>query len=253
MNRKVSLLLLFLFISTATAYEIEDVCVTVYRDGYCHISQTFSVEEDIIVVIPLFGEHWENVLVTGDTVLDYEISENELIVDTGSSTQITVEYDTPDLTDKEGMVWTIEITTPVPITLALPHGMTVVDLSDVPLKISETVITLPEGTQTVSYFFTTEEESGHSILNFLLVACSVIGVVGTYLFWKIRTKFSDLPKEEKKIVKFLEEHGDSLSSTIRKSLKIPRTTAWRRFNRMEEKGIIEIERGKENYIKLKRL
>jgi len=76
---------------------------------------------------------------------------------------------------------------------------------------------------------------------------------GVYVLWRKKLKFSGLTNEEKEVIKFLKKNGDSLSSDIRKSLNIPKTTAWRLFKRLEEKGVIEIKKGKENYIKLRRI
>ncbi|MCK4310369.1 MAG: winged helix-turn-helix transcriptional regulator, partial [Methanomicrobia archaeon] len=76
---------------------------------------------------------------------------------------------------------------------------------------------------------------------------------GFYILWRKKIRFSNFTNEEREVIKFLKENGDSLSSEIRKNLNIPKTTAWRLFRRLEEKEIITIKKGKENYIKLKRL
>jgi len=137
--------------------ETQDLSITVYRDGYCHISQVLSVEGDSMVSIPVFGKNLENVLITGNReILNYDISGNEIIVDTEDNTKINIEYDTPDLTGKEGIVWTLEISSPSEFTVIFPEGITVIDLNNIPLEISGNKIKVSEGDQKISYFFTAE-------------------------------------------------------------------------------------------------
>ncbi|HDM22742.1 MAG TPA: winged helix-turn-helix transcriptional regulator [Methanomicrobia archaeon] len=254
MNPKILFFLIFLILPVLSGEESQEINITVYRDGYCHVSQILNVEENTIVTVPVFGENLENILITGDrNILYYDISGKEITVDTEENTEINIEYDTPDLTSKEGILWTLSVNSPSEFTVIFPEGATVVDLSSVPLEISGNMIKMPEGYQKLSYFFTSETKKQINFIFPLIALFLALLFLGTYILWNKKRKFSDLAEEEKRVIEFLERNGDSLSSEIRKNLGIPKTTAWRLFRRMEEKGVIEIKKGKENYIKLKKL
>ena len=49
------------------------------------------------------------------------------------------------------------------------------------------------------------------------------------------------------------EHGGRASQAeIYDALRVPKTTVWRMFKRLEEKGIVKVVRGrKENWVKLR--
>ncbi|HEC95579.1 MAG TPA: winged helix-turn-helix transcriptional regulator [Euryarchaeota archaeon] len=254
MNPKIFFFLIFLIIPCIYGEETQELTITVYRDGYCHISQVLSVDEDIMISILVFGENLDNILITGEKeILDYDISGNEIIIDTENNTKINIEYDTPDLTSKEGIVWTLEITSPMEFTVIFPEGITVIDLNNIPLEISENKIKVSKGDQKISYFFTAETREQSKFVYPLMIIGVILFCLGVYILQRKKIKFSKLTNEEKEVIEFLKKNGDSLSSDIRKSLNIPKTTAWRLFKRLEEKEIIEIKKGKENYIKLKRL
>ena len=254
MNPKILFFLIFFMIPYIYGEETQELSITVYRDGYCHISQVLNADEDVMISIPVFGENLDNILITGkEEILDYDISGNRIIIDTENNTEINIEYDTPELTSKEGIVWTLEITSPIEFTVIFPEGITVIDLNNIPLEISENKIKISRGDQEISYFFTAETREQSKFVYFLVGICAILFCLGVYVLRGKKIKFSGLANEEKEVIEFLKKNGDSLSSDIRKSLNIPKTTAWRLFKRLEEKEIIEIKKGKENYIKLKRL
>ena len=62
----------------------------------------------------------------------------------------------------------------------------------------------------------------------------------------------DLREDDKEIVKFIHENGDSaLESDLRKKFLLPRTTMWRAVKRLERHGLIEIsKKDQQNLIKL---
>jgi uncharacterized membrane protein len=62
----------------------------------------------------------------------------------------------------------------------------------------------------------------------------------------------DLREDDKDIVKFIHENGDSaLESDLRKKFLLPRTTMWRAVKRLERYGLIEItKKDQQNLIKL---
>jgi uncharacterized membrane protein len=62
----------------------------------------------------------------------------------------------------------------------------------------------------------------------------------------------DLREDDKEIIKFIHENGDSaLESDLRKKFLLPRTTMWRAVKRLERHGLIEItKKDQQNLIKL---
>ena len=62
----------------------------------------------------------------------------------------------------------------------------------------------------------------------------------------------DLREDDKEIIKFIHEKGDSaLESDLRKKFILPRTTMWRAVKRLERHGLIEItKKDQQNLIKL---
>ena len=62
----------------------------------------------------------------------------------------------------------------------------------------------------------------------------------------------DLREDDKEIIKFIHENGDSaLESDLRKKFLLPRTTMWRAVKRLERHGLIEItKKDLQNLIKL---
>jgi len=62
----------------------------------------------------------------------------------------------------------------------------------------------------------------------------------------------DLREDDKEIIKFIHENGDSaLESDLRKKFLLPRTTMWRAVKRLERHELIEItKKDQQNLIKL---
>nr|WP_240922573.1 MarR family transcriptional regulator [Thermococcus sp. 9N3] len=239
-----------------------------------------------------------------------------------STTKITVTYFTASLTSKEGKVWNLTYSFPYPVTIKLPPGAVVVDLSDVPLKITSDTITMPPGNQSVSYILplpttttsppsttttsttttpisntqsttsstvstaststspatipesTSPQEPGTSAASGgrdlfpILGILAVIGIPAVAYWAKKRGNPGNLPLSREEFKEKLEamgltdeeinallyvydQGGRAKQADVRKALGIPKTTAWRMFKRLEEKGLVRVyKRGKENWVEL---
>ncbi|WP_234394362.1 helix-turn-helix transcriptional regulator [Thermococcus piezophilus] len=223
---------------------------------------------------------------------------------------VRVSYYTPDLTSKDGIVWTLKVSSESPFTVVLPENYIVVDLSDIPLEINGNSIVMPAGNQTVSYVLeylpvgtetaqtqttqsisetsasesfvnstapsttgsSTETPSGGStswatIGILALFALSIGGFI--YLksgkeesglapsisredFEKRLTEY-DLTKDEEKALLYLfDRGGKARQSEVRETLGIPKTTAWRMFQRLEKQGLVRVYKKKrENWVELR--
>ena len=271
------IMIALLLLPQVSAYTISSLVLAVYPDGYVKTEYEILPEDySSQIELPLIGGHYENVIVEDENgnPLDFRLENGTLFIYPGDAEIVTVSYYTPDITSKEGIVWTVNVSSGVPFEVVLPEGTVVVDLSDVPLEINGTSITMPPGNQSISYVLgesrsyegtTDEDTSGSGIpVKALLATVAVLagGAVAGYWF-KIRGRKIDveallesdeLRDEEKQAIRYLLEHGGRASQAkIRDALGLPKTTAWRMFRRLEEKGFIKIIRGrKENWVELRR-
>src|SRR4030042_1661167 len=130
-------------IATATAagevrFEVEDMTLTIYRDGLVHVKQTLNVDELYPeIILTLLSSSIENVIVLDENQLavDYEINGGNLTVFTLGAEHVSVEYDTIALTRKEAEVWTFIADNPYNLTVFLPQNSTVIYLSKMPTAI----------------------------------------------------------------------------------------------------------------------
>ncbi|WP_367883735.1 hypothetical protein [Thermococcus peptonophilus] len=99
-----------------------------------------------VTVPPLLGNHVENIIAedeNGTPPLNYQVFGDGILVYVNNAGVVNVSYYTPDLTSKEGLVWTLNISVDEPFTVILPENAVIVDLSDIPLDISGDEITMP--------------------------------------------------------------------------------------------------------------
>ncbi|NJE55370.1 winged helix-turn-helix transcriptional regulator [Thermococcus sp. 21S9] len=317
------LLLLTLPIVLAQA-TVERVSVEVYSSGYVKVTEVVvPFNYSVAVEVPLLSEN-----VTGLSVLDengkpllFEKNRSVLTVYVlNSTTRITITYFTDSLTSKEGKVWNLTYSFPYPVTIKLPPGAIVVDLSDVPLTITSNSITMPPGNQSVSYILpppttsttsspsptqtptttttsstsstpssttsstsspvaipststspgepSTPASSGGRNLLPILGLLAVVGIPAVAYWARNRKRPGGLPISKDELKEKLEamgltdeeinallyvydQGGKAKQADVRKALGIPKTTAWRMFKRLEEKGLVRVyKRGKENWVEL---
>ncbi len=266
-------LIVFLFASPVLAQET--VKLIVYEDGYVKVELSIIPDNRTVPIIVSVPEHAQDVIVEdpeGNPV-DFQTINGTLLIYPESTELVRVSYYTPDLTSKSGIVWTLNFSSEVPFEVVLPENSVIVDLSDIPLRISETSITMPPGNQSVSYIIESPspvQNRQESPLKLILALGGVVlGAGGVLIWWRGKNRFDnggafedslreilksdELKEEEKLALKYLLEHGGRASQAeIRDALGIPKTTAWRMFKRLEEKKLIRIVKGrKENWIELR--
>jgi len=254
----------------------ETVKLFVYEDGYVKVEISIVPDNYTEPLIVPVTEHAQDIIVEDaqGNPIDFQEANGSLLIYPGSAELVKISYYTPDLTSKRGIVWTVNFSSEVPFEVVLPHGAVIVDLSDIPLMINGTSITMPPGSQSVSYVIEnppTGKNQKSGALNVILAAGGAVLVAGAVLIWRRKRSGNDggetkadpieealesggLREEEKLALRYLLEHGGRASQAeIRDALGIPKTTAWRMFRRLEEKGLVRIVRGrKENWVELRR-
>ncbi len=277
----VTLIVALTLLQGVSAYTVSSLVLVVYSDGYVKVEYELLPEEySTQIELPLLGDHYENVIVEDEdgNPLDFRLENGTLFIYQGNAELVRVSYYTPDLTSKSGIVWTVNVSTEVPFDVVLPNDTIIVDLSDIPLQINGTAITMPPGNQSVSYIiedhqsFPSEESYENSDLRPLYaLGGAVLVALGVFVWWRSRRQngedeedganvieraleSDELREEEKLALKYLLEHGGRASQAeIRDALGIPKTTAWRMFRRLEERGLVRIIRGrKENWVEIRR-
>lgn len=301
MNRKlvVSILLLFVFSPlTLAQYTVENIELAVYEDGYVKVTQIITPDEYTVVVdVPLIGGNVKGLMVRDENnePLLYKLNNSILSIYFENVTNILVTYYTPDLTSKDGPLWSINLTSEVPVTIDFPENAVIVGLNSVPLKIDKNKLVMPPGNISVSYVIErnpssatlgTEVESNppsppqqgvqqETNTKWLFYAIPILAILiaGGYLLIKKQlsesstSKFSlpltreefqkkiegmDLSRDEMRVLLYLYDRGGKApQAEMKKMLNIPKTTAWRMFKRLEERGLIRIyKKRRENWVEL---
>lgn len=301
MNRKlvVSILLLFVFSPlTLAQYTVENIELAVYEDGYVKVTQIITPDEYTVVVdVPLIGGNVKGLMVRDENnePLLYKLNNSILFIYFENVTNILVTYYTPDLTSKDGPLWSINLTSEVPVTIIFPENAVIVGLNSVPLKIDKNKLIMPPGNISVSYVIErnpssatlgTEVESNppsppqqgvqqETNTKWLFYAIPILAILiaGGYLLIKKQpsesstSSFSlplnreefqkkieemDLSRDEMRVLLYLYDRGGKApQAEMKKMLNIPKTTAWRMFKRLEERGLIRIyKKRRENWVEL---
>ncbi|MFH2111681.1 MAG: helix-turn-helix domain-containing protein [Candidatus Bathyarchaeota archaeon] len=112
--------------------------ITVYSDG--NVKIVYYVESDptkVRVDVDLFGSSYSTLVVRDEEgrPLASTPSPSGVTVDSLGATELTFTYYTASLTTKEGLLWTLNVTTPVSSTITLPVGTAIFDLSHVPVDL----------------------------------------------------------------------------------------------------------------------
>ncbi|USH00152.1 MarR family transcriptional regulator [Thermococcus argininiproducens] len=290
----ISILLLFLFLPlTLAQYTTETLELTIYEDGYVKVAQIITPEEYTVMVdVPLMGKNIKGLMVRNENndPLLYKLNNSLLSIYFENASTIMVIYYTPDLTSKKGALWSVNLTSDVPITINFPENAVIVGLNTVPLKINKNKLTMPPGNISISYIIESDfplTASYSEIPNspsppssqqgtrwyLYTIPLFAILVLGGYLLFKKRSPKSakkivplpltreefqkkieemDLSRDEIRVLLYLYDRGGKApQAEIKDVLRIPKTTAWRMFKRLEEKGLIRIYKKKrENWVEL---
>ncbi|NHJ32893.1 MAG: hypothetical protein FK732_08525 [Asgard group archaeon] len=286
--KKVSLVILFLVLQASAiscvfaqhGFSVESTSLQIYRDGIVALKQTLNVDELYPqIIIPVLSSSIENLIVLDQNqkAVDYEINNLNLTIFSLGASQISVEYETFALTNKEAEIWSIIIENQYDTKVSLPKNSTVVYLSEMPKAIDtkENIITftLYPNQWEISYLLSPssidDTDNGQTGLNlipieyFIAILGSVILIIILIFFFRKKRKpnikkifkaYPQLSKEDKAVIQFLAENeGRAFEAEIREKFPdLPRTSLWRLVRRLERMEIVEVNKiGLENQVKLK--
>ena len=285
---EVGLVILFLILQTSTflnvyatsGFTIESTSLQIYRDGLVNVKQTLNIEEFYPqIIVTLISSSIENLIVIDQNqkIVDYELNNFNLTIFTLGATQISIDYDTMALTNKEAEIWSTNFEIQYEILVSLPKNSTVVYLSEMPdaIDTQDNVITftLHPNQWEISYLLSPssidETTNGQTSQNMIPIEY-FIAVLGTiiitiiFLFYfkkrrkpnikKIFRDYPQLSKEDEAVIQFLAKNdGHAFEAEIRETFPdMPRTSLWRLTRRLERLEIVEIKKiGLENQVKLK--
>jgi uncharacterized membrane protein len=144
--------------STSAQFTSTSLTVNVYSDGSASVTQVVSANSsDVSINLQLLSSILTDAVAVDQagSPLSFQISGTNITIYTLGATGVTLRYDTQALTDKQGTVWTLNLTAAYNATLVLPQGSTVTSVSGTPYSYSEQggspVIVVPPGSWQVSY------------------------------------------------------------------------------------------------------
>ena len=271
-----------------------DLDLIIYPDGSTHISAEIDIDPFLTdYELNLFGSTIDNLVVVGDNefLLDTDIIDNYVLIQTFGSSVISIEYDIHDLVSKQGKLWTFSLDSPSDFTLLLPQNSAIVGMTNLPINMEiindQNKLTLPSGKTEIDYLFSNtisnpipDPKTETNYFSYAIIGgVLIIILIGAVII--IRTKQKnpksvnhnpiteknnildietifklkpDLREDDKELVKFIFNNGGkALESELRKKFLQPRTTMWRAVKRLEREGVIEIEKKDlQNLVKLRK-
>ncbi len=287
------LILLFTFSSSplygvGEFYSISSTEVTVFRDGVVLVKQRLVVNETFpSITVPLLAtsDNIGNLLVLDQRgiPLNYELGGSNVTIHSLGASQVSLQYETQNLTKKQGSVWTIIFETSFNVTMILPEQSTIIFLSDLPSEITVNgtrpvlllrpgrwefsyVLPLPNVTTTTAVATTQPPPPRVPPLltSPYVLGAAVIGGLGLFSYALIRSgrlrirrrpvESEELRPEEKEVIQFISEKGGKvLEAELRTKFLLPKTSMWRMVRRLERRGLLRVRKvGVQNEIELVR-
>lgn len=321
--------------SEGYVYRVDSMNFTVYFDGFVDVKVKLSVNETyLFFTAALPGSPFANIMVydSSGVPLDFNAEDSDVTVYSFGENLVYIEYETFNLTYKEGVLWTFQVEAPVDFYVVLPYNASITGFSDVPLEVTllkdgRILLKMPRGLQYVSYVIPpgvaefrlkalnaiskarsaiadakaegrteglenaesllaeaeglfnmgdyrgAEERANRSYelalnakkpmvgLDYLLyIMVAVVLVVAFVLFLRFRRgglakilrENPWLDEDEKNVLKVVwVKGGGAFESDVREALDLPKTTVWRIIKKLEEDGLVKVEKIRgENYVKL---
>ncbi len=256
-------------------YIYRRIIVNVFPDGSSRISILVAIEtSEPYIYFPLIGSNPQYLIVVDQNMnpISFEVvNATYLKVYTYGKKILNITYFTNTLTSKDAL-WYLSFHAPAPCEVYLPGYFIVLGVKPNPREIikQDTLLCLllDRGEVNITYYIplkiptkggalnkysrVLKEHMFEIILTMVVVASSFV----TYKFVKYAKYLLVLKRAdeiERAIVEELKRRGgEAYQHEIMRKLEYPRTTVWRHIKKLEEKGVVKIEkRGKHNYLKLK--
>ena len=257
------------------SYSVESFDILVYRDGLVHVRMKISVNvTDPSISIELLSSSVANVLAVDESAvpLDYALSSSNLTIYSLGASKVTLEYDTLELTKKEGLVWTLILDTPYELRATFPENSTIIAINKPPGKIevrtNSPILTLSPGPWEISYMLETlvatslvttissitqlPSETIPSSWVLVVVAAVAAAFIG-FMYLRSRPRPDvELTGQDREMLEVISSSGGRiLEAELRSKLGMPKATAWRRVRKLERLGLIRVRRvGLQNEIEL---
>ena len=162
MGFKLNIILIMLFaFQIAPTYAVttpQDIAINVQSDGVTRLDYLFTGEVTSLQTnVTLLGESYSDLFIINEEGLPLQYNDSDIGVNIYSlgSNLINLTYMTSDLTSKNGAIWSLNIESPISLTIELPQGATVVSLNLIPLEIDsssgKTVLIMPSGPLEIEY------------------------------------------------------------------------------------------------------
>lgn len=162
MRNKLRLLILFLIliqIKPASAQTTPtDLTINLYSDGVTRLDYLFPAEiTSLQTNISLIGQSYQSLIILNEEGLPLEFVQNSdgLTVYSLGSSLVNLTYLTSELTGKNGVIWSLNITIPISSLIILPSGATIINLNIIPLEIDaingQTSVIMPSGLVLIEY------------------------------------------------------------------------------------------------------
>jgi uncharacterized membrane protein len=243
-----------IFIPLATATSMGELTLRVYEDG------VIVVEDKILpqinygnVTVKLLTYDIENILVVGEDgkLVNYELNGDQLTIYGELPSQLTIHYETPALTVKNGSLWTLELYLPREATILMPSRSIIISLSNVPRVITgekdSLKLVLSPGMWKIEYIiqFTPRTSIQEGQDNAYIIVISTLGGGAIALFSAIvyirkKRNSSILLDDEKRVFELIKKRKKISEAEIRALTHLPKTTVWRIVRRLERKGLVRV-------------
>ena len=235
-----------------------ETTIILYADGSASVEHKVRVDYPHIVRIRLLGDPIYLLVLSGDgRPLPFNKSGLDLTVEVID--EVVVSYDVEGLARESEGVWSLDVKGLYGKTIVvLPNGSVLVYFEPPPeyLEAYDSGLRLVFNSSYVTLeYFVYEEEEKRPLPSILWLAVVAVIVTSAAVYvWRRRWKRPQLTEEEKAILSFLKSRGGwAYQSEIREFLGLPTTTVWRRVKRLEELGLVSIEKTpRGNKVKIKR-
>lgn len=261
-----AILAVILAVQLTAVYAEPQACrITLFEDGWAYVTVLWAAHGGLIEEVPSLPGA-EMILATDEEGLPLNATESNgfILVETFGAELINLSYVTQQITSKEGDVWTVNVSSNLgECEVWLPRGAVLVGMSEIPSAVTShdnRTLVLIETPAWLSYVIpipgTAGSQAGFgariglSAAQMVLLAAGILAVVALVLIFTLKAKkgkaqpprppltYDDIAVLRKLILM----GGEAYLSELRAALSMPKTTLWRRTRRLEEAGMISVEK-----------
>ncbi len=250
-------------LTTSSGYSIEQTILVVYPDGSVEVKQWIEVSEPPReIVIRLLGKPIYVEAYVGNQSVAPNISGDKISIPAFES-YVNLTYITMDLTKKINETWVLSYSAPYNTVVILPSGAIPIDIEPKNFEVvyveKSIGLLFPPGSVVIKYVAipsalqetkpisetTTNQNSATTSLLSALgyaapIALGASALVGIAL---LRRRSRRLPIAlddiDRRIIEALQRYGEMTARDLIDRLGIPKSTLYRRLNKLRELGLVE--------------